>query len=88
MNCPDCDTKLERDDGLKGGKIPYAIYSCEECGSEFRWELGVRGLERVNQENISVDGAFRNRRIVSGLFKSDEDEYGDDDLDDDECYRP
>lgn len=46
MNCPNCMAKMDRDDtwemehnsfGTLVDLTPSAIYSCPECGSEYKW---------------------------------------------------
>jgi len=60
MKCPDCDEEMDREDGASIKGPPNCIYSCEECGSEFVWTKGVKGLRRI-AEGVPNSAAILNR---------------------------
>ena len=64
MKCPDCNSKMEREDGaIIKGEVPNASYSCEECGGEWFWMKGVRGLRRVGEGTPDVAAFMDKNRL-------------------------
>lgn len=63
MKCPDCGEVMEREDGATTKDVaPNCIYSCEECGSEFKWTKGVKGLKRLSEGLVNAAVAIERSR--------------------------